>query len=94
MARSIGLPADLVADAEAASVKEEKLESMWVRLEESSHQQGEQMDVDEPAKKGVSQRTNFTNPDLVVRQYVSSLCKIYQKALTQPYICLSEMVEK
>ncbi len=39
VARSTGLPADLVAEAEATSRTEEKLESMWVRLEESSHRQ-------------------------------------------------------
>ncbi|VDD83659.1 unnamed protein product [Mesocestoides corti] len=36
VARSIGLPADLVDEAEAASAQEEKLESMWVRLEEAA----------------------------------------------------------
>ncbi|KAL5968926.1 DNA mismatch repair protein Msh2 [Taenia solium] len=35
VARSIGLPSDLVAEAEAASAREEKVESLWVRLGES-----------------------------------------------------------
>ncbi|VDK40903.1 unnamed protein product [Taenia asiatica] len=35
VARSIGLPSDLVAEAETASAREEKVESLWVRLGES-----------------------------------------------------------
>ncbi len=84
MARSIGLPADLVADAEAASMKEEKLESMWVRLEESSHQQGEQMDVDDPAKKGVSASFHFSESDLV--EFSSQPTSTYQPIHSLPLI--------
>ncbi|CUT99440.1 DNA mismatch repair protein MSH2 [Echinococcus multilocularis] len=51
VARSIGLPSDLVAEAEAASAQEEKVESLWVRL-------GESMGVDVPSS---SQEKNQTD---------------------------------
>lgn len=47
VARSIGLPADLITDAETASAKEEKLESMWVRLEEFSHRPQDQVGINQ-----------------------------------------------
>ncbi|VDO00150.1 unnamed protein product, partial [Rodentolepis nana] len=62
VARSIGLPADLVAEAEAASAAEEKVELMWVGL-------GESMDVDKnvpPPSQSDSSQTDAGSLSTVV----------------------------
>ncbi|VUZ39515.1 unnamed protein product [Hymenolepis diminuta] len=81
VARSIGLPADLVSEAEAASAEEEKVESMWVRL-------GERMYVDEnmplPSQSECSQmETESLSAVVVAERLRVGLENLFDQALSE-----------
>ncbi|EUB57026.1 Myophilin [Echinococcus granulosus] len=77
VARSIGLPSDLVAEAEAASAQEEKVESLWVRL-------GESMGVDVPSPSQEKSQTDVgaLSAVVVAERLRAGLEEVLEQALS------------
>ncbi|KAL7062246.1 hypothetical protein AAHC03_0397 [Spirometra sp. Aus1] len=85
VAHSVGLPAELVSYAETASSHEERLESLWVRLEEASHRKAavDQETSDENSKTDECRPLNSLNAVLVAERTRTRLISCISTAASQ-----------